>query len=276
MRIESLYKRAPGRLSVVIMQKTGMFRLASAFLRSGLSRPMIKPYIRNNAIDMSVYGNMDYVSFSDFFARKKDDLYYDDDPRALISPCDGLFSVYPVSEDMSVPIKGSHYRLQDILPDEAAASGFCGGLCLVFRLRASDYHHFCAFDDGKMRNTHFIPGLLHSVQPIACEKLPVYRLNRRWWTLLDTAHFGTAAQIEIGAMMVGGVSLPEDGSLLFRGEEMGNFELAGSTIIILLSEAVSSVLEFEEKFVPALRAKTEIPLHLGEKLAVIPSDFCGQ
>ena len=74
---------------------------------------------------------------------------------------------------------------------------------MVVRLCANDYHHYCYIDDGFQGRNHFVKGLLHSVQPIALENAPVYRQNRRMWTILDTVNFGKVAQIEIGALLVG-------------------------------------------------------------------------
>ena len=72
---------------------------------------------------------------------------------------------------------------------------------MILRLCANDYHHYCYIDDGFQGRNHFVKGLLHSVQPIALENAPVYRQNRRMWTILDTVNFGKVAQIEIGALL---------------------------------------------------------------------------
>lgn len=116
------------------------------------------------------------------------------------------------------------------------AAGYTGGVCLVLRLRPSDYHHYCYIDDGYQGENHFISGVLHSVQPIACEKYPVFVLNRRSWTLLTTDHFGPVVQTEIGALIVGGIVNPRGNRRVRRGEEKGYFELAGSTITLLFEK----------------------------------------
>ena len=108
-----------------------------------------------------------------------------------------------------------------------------GGVCLVFRLCASDYHHYCYIDDGRQGPNHFIEGRLHSVQPIACERFPIFTLNRRSWCLLDTEHFGPVVQTEIGALVVGGIVNRPEGPMV-RGQEKGHFDLCGSTIVLLM------------------------------------------
>lgn len=230
---------------------------------------MIPGYIEKNHIDMQYFKGQEYKSFADFFGRKRDDISCDTDPDVLISPCDSLLSIYSITKDMNIPMKGSQYRLCDIVPDEETAKKLMDGICLVFRLQASDYHHFCAFDDVTIKDTQYIPGELHSVQPIACEKLPVYRLNRRWWTKLDTAHFGEAVQVEVGAMMVGGVHFAKASGSLCRGDEMGNFELAGSTIILMLPAEVKEKLTFEPKLSVALNGESEVSVSIGERIGTL-------
>lgn len=221
---------------------------------------------------MKPYDGQKYASFADFFARKRSDVYYVLDPDVLISPCDGLLSIYGVTEHFTVPIKGSIYTLTDIVPDEEIAELFQNGLCLVFRLEASDYHHFCCFDDGFLVETKHIPGQLHSVQPIAHYHVPVFRLNRRWWSVLETKHFGTAVQIEIGAMLVGGVSFSTEDSWFNRGDEMGCFELAGSTIILLLNSEVRKKLELHASITSAIDGKTEVRVHMGSAIGVLEDE----
>ena len=74
------------------------------------------------------------------------------------------------------------------------------------------------------------------MQPIACEKYPVYTLNRRSWTLLATEHFGPVVQTEIGALIVGGIFNEHQNTRFVKGMEKGHFELAGSTIVLLFQK----------------------------------------
>ena len=272
MSVGSIYKRPFGRFIIVILQKLGVFRMVNRFLKSPLSRKIIPRYIDRHQIDMRDFEGQEYRSFAEFFARKRDGVPCDEAPGMLISPCDGLLTIYPITEDMNIPMKNSHYRLTDLVPDEEAAGRLIDGVCMVFRLRASDYHHFCAFDDAEVVGSSYIKGQLHTVQPIACEKVPVYRLNRRWWSVLDTLHFGTAVQVEVGAMLVGGVRFAKKQGRYSRGEEMGNFELAGSTILLMLSSDVRKQLRLEEKFKTAHIASSGIPIIMGEGIGVLSDE----
>lgn len=233
---------------------------------------MIPGYISKNDIDMSPYAGQSYESFAEFFSRKRNDTDIKSDPGSLISPCDGLLSVYKITENLKIPMKGSEYTINDLIPDQKLARLFQSGLCLAFRLEASDYHHFCCFDDGMLLDSGFIPGQLHSVQPIALEHFPVFRLNRRWWSLLQTEHFGKAVQIEVGAMVVGGVSFFIGNADFHRGQEMGCFELAGSTIILVLDSSVRRRLAFRSSIVSALENGEEVRVCMGEEIAELKDE----
>ena len=234
--VRFLYGTVPGRMLLKAIMKSHTDRLAVAFLRSRWSRPVITPYAKHHGVELPQAEFENFHTFRDFFARSRNAVPIDATPGHLISPCDGWLSAYPIQENSSFAIKNSHYRLADFLQDAELAERFHGGDCLIFRLCASDYHHYCYIDDCYQGVNHFIPGMLHSVQPIACETYPVYVLNRRSWTLLTTEHFGPVVQTEIGALVVGGICNPRENLRVCRGQEKGHFELAGSTIVLLFQK----------------------------------------
>lgn len=231
-----LYGNAVGRWLLCILLKLGLPKLMASYLNSRRSRRLIPRYIEKYHISMEEYPQQDYASFAAFFARRKRSHTADPDPAHLTSPCDGLLSVYPIAPDSSFQIKGSRYRVCDLVSDPAEAAAFTGGLCMIFRLTASDYHHYTFPDNGTIRAHHFTEGTLHSVQPIACERYPVYRLNRRCWTVLDTENFGRLVQVEIGALAVGGIVNEKENEAFRKGEEMGHFTLCGSAIALLVQK----------------------------------------
>ena len=272
MKADVFYSTAPGRFLFKVLRKAGVFVLVSRFLRTKASRHLIPGYIRKYGIDMKPFDGQNYTSFAEFFTRKRSDTHHVIDSDALISPCDGLLSIYGATEYLTIPMKGSTYTLTDLVPDREVAEIFQNGLCLVFRLEASDYHHFCCFDDGLLVETNHIPGQLHSVQPIAQYHVPVYRLNRRWWSVLETKHFGTAVQIEVGAMLVGGVSFSMESGWFNRGEELGCFELTGSTIVLLLRSDVRNRLVLNTSIIPAIDGKTEVRVQMGSAIGVLTDE----
>ena len=153
MKADVFYSTAPGRFLFKVLRKAGVFVLVSRFLRTKASRHLIPGYIRKYGIDMKPFDGQNYTSFAEFFTRKRSDTHHVIDADALISPCDGLLSIYGATEYLTIPMKGSTYTLTDLVPDREVAEIFQNGLCLVFRLEASDYHHFCCFDDGLLVET---------------------------------------------------------------------------------------------------------------------------
>lgn len=234
--VRFLYGTVFGRLLLKAIMATHADRLAVAFLCSPLSRCIVAPYAHRCGIELTPAQRRSFRTYRELFTRTREPVPFDAEPSHLISPCDGWLSAYPIGADSSFSIKNSRYSLRDLLRDDALAAGYTGGTCLVLRLCPSDYHHYCYIDDGYQGENHFLSGVLHSVQPIACEKYPVFVLNRRSWTLLTTDHFGPVVQTEIGALIVGGIVNPQENRRVRRGEEKGYFELAGSTITLLFEK----------------------------------------
>ncbi len=251
--VRFLYGTALGRGLLKVVQGLHLDRVAVWYLRSRLSKLYIVKFARKNNISLSEEALHSFPTYRDFFLRGRASLPLDREPSHLISPSDGWLSAYSVSKDSSFAIKGSRYKVRDLLGDEALARNYEGGLCLVFRLCASDYHHYCYIDDGVQGPNHYIEGQLHSVQPIVLEHYPVFTLNRRSWCLLQTEHFGPVIQTEIGALVVGGIVNAPEGPMR-RGEEKGYFDLCGSTIVLLLEKdrvrlipSLADVLDTEQE-----------------------------
>jgi len=231
--VSFLYRTKPGRCVLKIIMKLHMDRIVVRFLWSPISKPLAGWFINHNHISVTPEEKASFRSFRDVFARTRENIEIDTTPEHLISPCDGWLSAFPIDQESSFAIKNSHYRISDFLQDEALARNYLGGTCLIFRLCVSDYHHYCYIDDGYQDKNHAIPGVLHSVQPIACETYPVFVLNKRNWCLLKTEHFGPVVQCEIGALVVGGIVNEKENTRFLKGTEKGHFELAGSTIVLL-------------------------------------------
>ena len=259
--IDLLYSNAPGRAALKLALDMGVPKMMAGILCSPMSRHLIPLFVEKYGIDLTDFVAEHYDCFADFFVRRKLKTPFDAESSHFISPCESNLSAFPISRLSGITIKGSHYRLCDILGDAKLADDFRDGLCLVFRLTVSDYHRYIFMDDGYSHESHFIEGELHSVQPISCESFPVYRLNRRWWTLLETEHFGPIVQTEIGAMAVGGVVNEKQNAHFQRGEERGRFEIRGSTIVLLLKK---DTIRLRDDIVAALKVQPEIKVGLGE------------
>ena len=256
-----LYGTVLGRALLKLLTKPAVSVLVGKFLDTGLSRVLIPSFIRANRIELSDFIAEDYRSFNEFFVRRiRPELRpVDRAPFSLVSPCDGKLSTYCIEGNSAFTIKGTPYTVEELLQNDALAAQFQGGLCLIFRLSPEDYHRYIYFDDGEKGENHFIPGVLHTVNPVVYDHQPVYKTNSREYSLLRTRHFGEAVQMEVGALMVGRIVNLHQSHSFFRGEEKGRFEFGGSTIVLLL-EKNAAVLD------PAFAGEQETSVRCGQRI----------
>lgn len=242
--LEKLYGTLLGRFFLKLLTAPVISRIVGAFMDSPLSEPIIKPFIRAGGIDTSQYIMTGIKCFNDFFTRsiKSGARRVDMDSMNLISPCDAKLTVYKICRKSVFKIKNSCYRISDLLQNDTLAAKYNNGLCLIFRLEVDDYHRYCYFDNGRKTDNIFIPGELHTVNPIALEHYNIYKRNSREYTLLHTKNFGDAVQCEVGAMLVGRIENHHQVYSFRRGEEKGLFLYGGSTVILLL-EAGRAVID---------------------------------
>ena len=127
------------------------------------------------------------------------------------------------------------------------------------------YHRYCYMDSGSKGENRFIPGELHTVRPVALETLPVFVRNCREYTCMNTDHFGTAVQIEVGAMLVGKIKNHHGAATFRRGQEKGMFLYGGSTIVLLLEK---NRVQLREDILTASKKGEETPVQMGETLGI--------
>lgn len=241
--LKMLYGSVSGRFMLKFLTAPAVSKAAGAFMDSPLSKPLIKPFIHANGIDTSQYMAKNFCSYNDFFTRriKREMRRIDMNPNNLISPCDAKLSAYKIHDRSIFCIKNSYYRVSDLLKNSRLAGQYKGGWCLIFRLEVDDYHRYCYIDDGIKSDNTFIPGVLHTVNPIALEYYNFYKRNCREYTTLHTKNFGNVVQVEVGAMMVGRI-LNHHGKYAFRrGEEKGMFMFGGSTVVLLIEKGKAKI-----------------------------------
>lgn len=235
-----LYHTVVGRIVLRLLTHPLLSKIVGAFLDTRCSSFLIRPYIRKYSIDLSICQQQQYRSFNDFFTRRvrSDCRPFVQNAETLASPCDGKLSVYRIASDSILPVKGREYTVTELLRNTSLAAQFINGFCFVFRLTVDDYHRYFYFDSGKKGANVFLRGRLHTVRPIALETEPVFTENAREYTIINTDHFGTAIQMEVGAMMVGRICNYHQEKQVQRGEEKGKFEFGGSTIILLFQDGM--------------------------------------
>ncbi len=261
-----LYRNPLGRffLKHFIIKKTAS-ELAGLYYNSFLSKPKINEFINNYKIDMRLYHKKKYKCFNDFFIRKmkKSSLNINKNPRSLISPCYSKLSVFNISDELIVNIKGCDYTVASLLKDSELANEYKNGLCLVFRLTVDDYHRYSFFDNGIAGKNVKIPGVYHTVGTISNGVYNVYSENSREYTELFTENFDKVVFMEVGALMVGKIRNKPDVTKFFRGDEKGYFCFGGSTIILFLKE--NTVL-IDDDILELSKNGTEVKVRLGEKI----------
>lgn len=264
--LEFLYRTVPGRICLKFLTLPVVSRIAGAFLDSPLSVCLIHPFIQANHLNLKDFKRMRFSSFNQFFTRELKDgvRTVDKEGKSFVSPCDGLLSVYKIKENSIFRIKDSEYSLDTLLQSRKLAKEYAGGYCMIYRLTVSHYHRYCWVDDGYILRTRRIPGVLHTVNPIAGELVKIYHRNAREYTLIETNHFDRLVQMEVGAMMVGRICNYQDEGEVFRGEEKGRFEFGGSTVIVLVKKGV---LSLDEQLCERTSRGEEIPVKIGQKIA---------
>jgi phosphatidylserine decarboxylase len=258
------YNNVIGRCILKPFTHKWFSNLYSKYLNSKLSKHKIKKFVIKNNIDMSEYVEKDYVSFDDFFTRdlKMNNRKLSNDKSTLVCPCDSKLSIYKIDDDVNFNIKGSIYNVNDLLQDNELASEFKDGYCLVFRLCVDDYHHYYFIDEGKVLDTKYIKGKLHTVRPIAHQNVKVFKENSREYSVLETLNFGKVIQMEVGAMMVGKICNYGKDSFL-RGEEKGYFRFGGSTVILLFQK---DKIRLDEDLLKVASDDVEVRVHLFENI----------
>lgn len=237
-----------------------------ARLETPLTPVAIRLYIRFFKVDMSEAEEPDaenYRNFNDFFTRslRSGVRPIHDDPKTLVSPCDGIVSqVGGIEKGLLLQAKGQHYPLEELLGGTAPqarrdATIFASGKFLTIYLAPGNYHRVHAPCDLTLKTMTHIPGRLFSVARYAPKVIPrLYVRNERVVSMFESP-FGDIAVILVGALNVGSIETAWGGLVtpgkfsvsqnrytneplprveFQRGEEIGRFNL-GSTVIVLVS-----------------------------------------
>jgi len=233
--LEKLYGSSLGRALLQLITRPIVSKAIGLFMDSRASSFIIKPFIIKNNIDKNDYVNTEYHSYNEFFTRRIKHIKrpIDLNLNHVISPSDGKISAYPIDSNSIFSIKDSKYSISSLLKSKRLARYYMGGYCVIIRLTVDNYHRYCYIDNGKKSDNYFIPGVLHTVNPIVLDHINIYKENSREYTLLKTDHFGTVAQIEVGALMVGRINNHMGAGYMHKGFEKGMFEFGGSTIVLL-------------------------------------------
>lgn len=232
--LQALYGTSVGRQTLKVLTNPMISKLGGRFLDSRLSTPLITPFIEKNHIAMEQYEEEDYESYNQFFSRrvKEGKRTFSQEGHLLCAPCDSKLTVERITTEGTFAVKNTIYTMESLLRSEKLAKRYEGGTLLIFRLTVDDYHHYCYVDDGKKTRNFHIPGVLHTVNPVANDEYPIYTENTREFSILKSNHFGNILMMEVGALMVGKIVNHHEEMEVHRGMEKGFFEFGGSTVIL--------------------------------------------
>jgi len=229
--------------------------------RFPLRRILTRWFIRHYHVDMSEALEPDsdaYPNFNQFFTRalRPQARPIVAQPGQIACPSDGaIIQLGEIQDDRVLQAKGHTYSLVELLgAEEARAQPFAGGCFATTYLSPGDYHRVHMPLTGRLREMVYIPGRLFSVSPDYTEVVPnLFARNERVACLFQTGA-GPMAVVMVGAIFVGSIetvwageiTLPRGKGIkvtnypagnsaieLQTGEELGRFNMGGSTIIVL-------------------------------------------
>ena len=260
--VKYMYEKKSGRVLLKVLSTTAVANITRGFMKTFLSIPYKRSIIKKNNIDMSLYEDRKYLCYNSFFIRKLKELKFDTDKDSFIAPAESKLLVLKLDDETRLDIKGSSYTLDEILEDDIYKE-YVNGYALIFRLEETNYHRYIYIDDGRREKYKHIKGKLHTVQPIAYKHYKIFHENTREWTVLHTKNFGDVIHMEVGAMNIGRIS-NNTHTLFKKGDEKGNFEFGGSTIILFVKD---NVIKIDDDIMRNSNEFMETTVNIGEKIA---------
>ncbi len=264
--LEVIYGHALTRMLLRPFLSPAVSDICGKFLSTRLSRRIIPSFVKKNHIDLGIYEKQEFDSYNAFFTRKikAEQRPINEQKNILISPSDGKVTAYPITQEGRFWIKHTQYSAAQLLKDERLAERYMGGWIYVIRLTVDDYHRYCYVADGRKSRQRKIRGVLHTVNPVANDYYPIYKMNSREYCLLKTKELGTILLMEVGALMVGKINNhEEDSAQVKRGDEKGMFEFGGSTIVVMTEPGMA---EPDKDIIHNTKAQAETLVKMGEPI----------
>lgn len=216
-------------------------------------------FIRRYQVNMSeaLEPNPDaYPDFNSFFTRA-----LRPDARPVVQgdhvacPSDGAISqLGDIAGGRILQAKGHDYAVVELLGgSDQRAQPFIGGRFATTYLSPGDYHRVHMPFPGRLTEMIYIPGRLFSVSPDYTDVVPrLFARNERVVCMFET-EVGPMAVVLVGAIFVGSIETVWAGEVtpprgrtigvtnyaaakpveLKRGDELGRFNMGGSTVIVL-------------------------------------------
>ncbi len=234
-----LYETKVGRMLLKFLISKPFSNAERMLLDSRLSSLAIDPFIKMNGISLKGCIPTKYASFNEFFGRQ---IYRNSrktcfEENEAASPADGLITVRKISDNSKFRIKGKTYTVESLLRNADLAKNYKDGYFVLVRLCVDNYHHYSYPVSGIKACDRYLDGFLHTVNPQVLDYVKVYSENARSLSLINTSNGSCVAMMEVGAMGVGRIVNHVRGEAhVVIGEEKGEFQFGGSSIVLLFQK----------------------------------------
>lgn len=240
-----------------------------------IGKNRIVPFIKKYAINMDEFklsSAEDYETFNQFFIRelKPGIRTIDIDKKAFISPADSkLLVIENINETDLFVVKNTGFTLKQFLGDSIDSSLYKDGMVLIFRLTPFDYHRYHFPIDCVPVKATAIEGILEDVDPVTYYAgYNSLCLNERHNMLLITKKNKLPiVAVAVGALLVGTINETyAPGKEYRKGDEMGYFELGGSTLVLVLPKGM---LTLKPAFIEHSKEGLETQVKMGEVIGYL-------
>ena len=230
-----------------------MFRFArirAPWIKNSFTSWFVSKY-KVNLNEAELEDIKEYKHFNDFFTRALKAGSRPLSDSKVVSPVDGEVSQFgSIEESMIVQAKGKKYSVEALLADKSK-NDLYSSFATIY-LSPKDYHRIHMPFDGRLKLMKYIPGNLFSVNQRTVNNIDqVFARNERLICNFNT-EYGEIALVMVGAIFVGSMETSWEGKVtppytksvktfdydsrqidLFKGEELGRFNM-GSTVILLM------------------------------------------
>jgi phosphatidylserine decarboxylase len=197
------------------------------------------------SIDDYYRGPSGWLTFNQFFARNvrpgRRPIAGPGNSAIVVSPTDSIYKgCWPIDDQASLVVKGTEWRLSELLGDGPWFQSFAGGVFTHSYLDVTDYHRYHLPAGGVVREALTIPGRVkvsvdkkNDGEFVTKDDIGFQFRQTRGVVILET-ELGLIAIVPVGMGHVSSVNLVvEAGDNLVKGQEFGYFAYGGSDLILL-------------------------------------------
>lgn len=269
--LNRLYSNSLGKMFLhLFIKRKIVSKIFGWIMDLPFSARFINSFIEDYRISMTRFEKAidEFTSFNDFFTRKltTQNREIEDNIGEIISPSDGKILAYQItnpSDDFS--IKNNNFTIRELIKNKKLSDLFTGGAAAVIRLAPTDYHRFHFPVNGEIGENHQINGELYSVSPLALQhNKKIFEMNKREFSIIESADFGKVLFCEIGATFVGSIKQTYKPGKIKKGDEKGYFKFGGSTIVLLFQR---NKIEFDKDIIDNTKLGYETEIKFGERIA---------